>query len=116
MNVVMKVAGSSRPRIRRKKLGYRFVLSRVQTQRPGSDRLALEGKREGRRLCWPVSFPCHRTRLGVFLAYFKTVRVPSQAFVGARCEAQLPAGVGGQTQGTWWTEGKQGPPVPGASV
>lgn len=58
----MKVAGSSR-----QKLGYRFVLSRVQTQRPGSDRLlsALESKGGGATFLARV--PCHRTRLGVFL-------------------------------------------------
>lgn len=91
-NVVMKVAGSSRPRIR-KKLGYRFVLSRVQTQRLGSDRPAWGAR--GATLFGP----CRVTVLG--WAYSLRISVPSEcsakAFAGARCEAQFPAGVGGRT-------------------
>lgn len=84
----MKVAGSSRPRIRKSR-GTDSFYPGSKPKSLGLTVLSALGKgREARGGdFFLVRGPCHRTRLSVFQSV-------SQAIEGARCEAQFPAGVG----------------------
>jgi hypothetical protein len=98
----MKVAGSSRSRIR--KAGVQIVLSRVQTQKPGSDRLPCCREKGGKKRREGGDFgPVSRvTVLGsAYSCVLKSVRVMAKPLKEHVYEAQFPAGVGSTEHGPW---------------
>lgn len=90
----MKVAGSSRPRIR-KSWGTDLFYPGSKPNGLGLTVCFLpwEGKSKGGGATFLARVPCHRTRLGVFLRISSPSQCSAKPFEGARCEAQFPAGV-----------------------